>query len=207
VADYQKHNLVRAISFVARRRLALDIGGHIGTSANRLSRIFRRVVTFEPAADTYACLLEIISARALSNVTAYNLALSDKRGSACLMPYSRDPGNVGARSLSSGDDVIVFTMDDSDFSDLDFIKIDVEGFEALVLLGGRSTLCRERPVIMFEERGLKGRVPAGTPSPQMILGDWGARLLLKMGGDEIWGWETKDSIASKAGEPSLITGD
>jgi hypothetical protein len=117
VADYQKHNLVRAISFVARRRLALDIGGHIGTSANRLSRIFRRVVTFEPAADTYACLLEIISARALSNVTAYNLALSDKRGSACLMPYSRDPGNVGARSLSSGDDVIVFTMDDSDFSD------------------------------------------------------------------------------------------
>jgi hypothetical protein len=60
---------------------------------------------------------------------------------------------------------------------------------------------------MFEERGLKGRVPPGTPSPQNILGDWGARLLLKLVGDEIWGWEAKDLNTSKVGDPIVITGN
>jgi FkbM family methyltransferase len=136
VADYQRHDLARATSFVAQRRLALDSGGHIGTSANQLSRLFRRVVTFEPAADTFACLIENMSSMALSNVEAHNLALADKPGTAALVPYSRDPGNVGARSLVVGNDVVVACLDDFDFTDLDFVKIDVEGFESLVLWGG-----------------------------------------------------------------------
>jgi hypothetical protein len=47
--------------------------------------------------------------------------------------------------------VPVFPLDIFDFQDVDYIKIDVEGFEKKVLLGGARTIERWNPVIVIEQ--------------------------------------------------------
>ena len=41
-------------------------------------------------------------------------------------------------------------LDEYDFHDISFIKIDVEGFELEVVEGARETLRRERPTLLVE---------------------------------------------------------
>ncbi|WPB84252.1 FkbM family methyltransferase [Sediminicoccus rosea] len=185
---YQRKDLAKAISFVRNRTFALDIGGHIGTSAVYFAGIFGRVVSFEPAADTFECLTTNIQAFGVKNVECRNFALSDAPGQAQLMSYPRDPGNVGARFLGEGEGVEVRRLDDFGFPGPDFVKIDVEGWESRVLLGGKATILQSRPVIMFEVRGLSDRLGADIPTPQSVLAAWGAQCLLQLSGDEVWGW-------------------
>lgn len=194
---YQRTDFIRAIAFVRQKTFALDIGGHIGTSAVYFASVFERVVSFEPAADTFECLAANIQAFGVRNVECRNFALSDAPGKARLMSYPRDPGNVGARFLGEGEGVEVRRLDDFGFTGPDFVKIDVEGWESRVLLGGRETILRSRPVIMFEMRGLSERLGTDVPSPQELLASWGARRLLQLSGDEVWGWE--DAAAPSGG--------
>jgi hypothetical protein len=44
-----------------------------------------------------------------------------------------------------------FTLDSFDLLDLDYIKLDVEGFEKKVMVGGERTIQRWRPVIVIEQ--------------------------------------------------------
>lgn len=185
---YQRKDLRQAVSFVRRRGFALDIGGHIGTSAVYFAGLFERVISFEPAADTFECLVANIQAFGVKNVECRDVALSDAPGAARLMSHPRDPGNVGARFLGEGEGVEVRRLDDFGLPGPDFVKIDVEGWESRVLLGGKATLLQSRPVIMFETRGLAERLGAEIPTPQEVLSAWGATCLLALSGDEVWGW-------------------
>jgi len=62
---------------------------------------------------------------------------------ASLNPRKR---NEGARSVS----VPQRTLDSYGFTNVGFIKIDVEVFERAVLSGSRETILRERPVLQVE---------------------------------------------------------
>ena len=42
-------------------------------------------------------------------------------------------------------------IDDYEFTDVDFIKIDVEGFQ--VVLGAKNTLIKNKPIIIIEQKG------------------------------------------------------
>lgn len=56
--------------------------------------------------------------------------------------------------------VQVRTLDSFNFSNVDFIKIDVEGHEQSVIKGGRQTLKTEKPAILIEieQRHLDGEM-------------------------------------------------
>lgn len=47
--------------------------------------------------------------------------------------------------------VPVYTIDMFDFKDVDYIKIDVEGFEKKVLLGAKNTIDEYNPLIVIEQ--------------------------------------------------------
>jgi hypothetical protein len=47
-------------------------------------------------------------------------------------------------------EVEVRTLDEFDFNNVRFIKIDVEGSERDVLAGGRKTIMRDRPLLLLE---------------------------------------------------------
>lgn len=140
---------------VAPHRIAIDIGANKGVYTHLLSRLCQSVEAFEPNPKIYRILKRALPA----NVTAHQVALSDSIGTAeLIVPMYRGgfsnqtaslnprKRNHGARSVS----VPQRTLDSCEFSNVGFIKIDVEGFERAVLAGARKTIMRERPVLQVE---------------------------------------------------------
>lgn len=149
---------------VPRGRAAVDVGANKGVYTHFLSRLCPRVHAFEPNPKMFALLCRTLPA----NARAYQIALSDgaaASGELIVPIYGTVFSNVGA-SLNPRKkagrhgtvEVACRTLDSFGFTDVGFIKIDVEGFEAAVLSGARETIARERPVILVEmEEGHTGR--------------------------------------------------
>jgi FkbM family methyltransferase len=93
-------------------------------------------------------------------VEVHQCALSDVAGTSNFQLVTNNPGYSGLRRrhYDFGEPVIkeitvrTRTLDELYPEDrhLDFVKIDVEGAEYLVLMGGRKTIERNRPYIVFE---------------------------------------------------------
>ena len=134
----------------------LDVGANIGNHmlyyCAQLNT--QKVVCFEPNPLNRQTLLKNISLNHLENkVTVFDTALGEKSGRGIQKNFSLS--NTGTNSIEEIDTVemssiTIASMDSYDFTSIDFIKIDVEGFEIPVLLGAKNTIRKCRPVIMVE---------------------------------------------------------
>ena len=139
----------------------IDVGAHEGTV---LAEILRsapdgRHIAFEPIPDLAARLRS-----RFQNVEVRESALSNAEGDTTFV-YVRDaPAYSGLRERAYPHDVEKTTLtvhterlDETLPPDyhVDFIKIDVEGAEALVLEGALNVIRRDQPIIVFEH-GLGG---------------------------------------------------
>ncbi|MSO99246.1 MAG: FkbM family methyltransferase [Rhodospirillaceae bacterium] len=139
-------------------KIAIDIGANKGVYTHTLAKLCRAVQAFEPHPKMFPLL-----ARALPvNATAHHVAISDANGTADLViPSYNKAGltNQGA-SLDVNKKNAPFgfttvnvqsrTLDSYNFTNVGFIKIDVEGFEAAVVRGLLETVRREKPNVMIE---------------------------------------------------------
>jgi FkbM family methyltransferase len=112
------------------------------------------VHAFEPMAATYQRLGEHIALNRMDGVVhAHQLALSDQPGRASMTQPRSDNSGAAYAELGAGE-VMVSTLDafvqEHGLSRLDFVKIDVEGFEERVLRGGVRTLRTLRPTLLLE---------------------------------------------------------
>lgn len=156
----------------------VDIGANIGYISILIgSRLkgYGSLVSFEPAKTNYTLLKKNINLNHLTNiVTIENQAVSDHNGTMFLRVSNN---NSGAHSLvdteinDSQESVNVVSLD-SYFGDraIDFIKIDVQGAEQLIIDGANKILSsRFRPTIVLEFW------PAGLErancDPAKLLGD------------------------------------
>jgi Methyltransferase FkbM domain len=90
----------------------------------------------------------------------HGVALSDHEGTAPLVVPAHRKGGLDTPSAhlatSAGEtgaaafDVKLARLDDFAFADVDFVKIDVEGFEESVLDGGWRTITACRPLMLIE---------------------------------------------------------
>lgn len=137
--------------FLTAESVCVDAGANVGYYTQIAAGLAGRVYAFEPAPVAF----ELLSINTVSNhnVCRYQVALSDYEGEATF--YLRDFGDTS--SLDPDADarqvkVQVSTLDRmlSDAPRVDFIKIDVEGFERELLRGARETIERHRPVVYFE---------------------------------------------------------
>jgi FkbM family methyltransferase len=143
---------------VPRGGTSIDIGANKGLYAWLLSRLSDRVQAFEPNPKIYALLKHAVPA----NVETHEVALSNKNGEADLIlpihrtgRYSNQGATLQTRKLGPDGDfglvkVTQKRLDDYGFTDVGFVKIDVEGYELEVLEGAREMLERERPVLLIE---------------------------------------------------------
>jgi FkbM family methyltransferase len=132
---------------------AIDIGANYGVYSYVLSKLCERVEVFEPQPQCAATII----AHNKSNINVHNCALSNFDGSLNLyIPIINGRlirGFAGFKDLKGEYErleVPVKRLDDFDFRDVSFIKIDVEGHESEVLEGGRETILREKPIILVE---------------------------------------------------------
>ncbi len=82
----------------------------------------------------------------------------------------------------------VITLDSLAFETVDFIKIDVEGWEPKVLRGGEATINRCRPNIIVECKGNDTAYGEARNAAVTLLESWGMRQLQVLSGDFIMGW-------------------
>jgi FkbM family methyltransferase len=180
-----QERLMRAVlSLISptQRRGALDLGAHIGTWTVPLSTRFQNVDAFEPYWPNYQCLKK--NAQHLTNVVLHQVAVGSQRGRCRIMNLG---ANSGCGFAVEGGDSLVMTVDEFDFQDIDFIKIDVEGFEGHALAGARSLLTRCHPAVFFEDNGV-GRIHHGEKwiDPKAILSDFGYRRKARIEKNELW---------------------
>jgi FkbM family methyltransferase len=144
--------------YVRRDGIALDVGASTGVYAYHLSRIARYVHAFEPNPES----AERIRRLRVKNVVVENVAVSSQEGQAKLrIPVVSTKGEdkgmaslerrvVADECLSRTIDVPLRRLDNYEFKNICFIKIDVEGHEEDVLEGGRETIARDRPCLLIE---------------------------------------------------------
>ncbi|MFZ2724913.1 MAG: FkbM family methyltransferase [Methylococcaceae bacterium] len=137
-----------------------DIGANIGVLTIPLARFVGHqghVIAFEPQPEVFHLLSANIAVNALNHVRAMPFALSNEQGILNIpaVDYSRS-GNFGGISFLNAENysnkqVECRKIDDLSYLPLpNFIKIDVEGMELLVLQGGIHTIKKSRPVIYCE---------------------------------------------------------
>ena len=169
LGESDRWDLLHARSFLRPGAVIFDVGANFGYYALMLAAALRgecEVHAFEPSASTHARLVKHIALNGMECVHPHRLALSDVPGTASM--NSRQ-GNSGASFLElGGGEVAVTTLDEfvegRDLRRLDFMKIDVEGFEERVLRGGERTLRRLRPIVLLEVQPRRSSAPA--PSVQ-----------------------------------------
>lgn len=146
-------------------RVILDIGAHIGSHSFLYSFLNRNSVihTFEPQTEIFKLLVQNLESR--GNVinhnvcvghlnTTVNLAKHSHLGDNESEPLSYGDGpnmNLGGVSLGTdGQSAKMITVDSLNLDICDYMKIDVEGAEPLVILGAEQTIRRCKPIICFE---------------------------------------------------------
>jgi FkbM family methyltransferase len=130
----------------------LDVGAHIGSHALTMAKAVGesgRVYAFEPQRKIFRELVHNIQLNGLRNVELLRFAVGDNP-TVIEMDRSRE-GNEGGTSIGrGGDKAELRTIDSFGFRNVSLIKIDVEGFEDHVLLGGRKTITEQRPFLIIE---------------------------------------------------------
>lgn len=103
-------------------------------------------------ADTYKILSENVKINNLESVvTTYNFALGKAEGEAKIIAFNET--NIGGTRLEEAKDgdIKIYSLDELNINEkIDFMKIDVEGFENNVLAGGINTIEKHRPIIFIE---------------------------------------------------------
>lgn len=136
------------------RKDSLDVGANLGLFTYFLARYTRHVYAFEPNPNPLRSLKAVVD----RNVTVLPMAISDRSGEADLViPKNRKGWTSNGAALDKQTTgramrltVPCTTIDDLDYRDIGFIKIDIEGHEKAALMGAQQTLARERPNLFIE---------------------------------------------------------
>jgi FkbM family methyltransferase len=146
-----------------RRRLqqgmhVIDVGANIGyftILAATLVGPEGRVTAFEPNSENARLILLDIEINQLKNVRLFPVALSNTTGAAYFSPHLGSNGGFLPRTLHTLQDpkcivVPTFRLQELVSDRIDFVKIDVEGAESMVVDGGWSLIERDRPLLVSE---------------------------------------------------------
>jgi len=146
--------------------VSLDVGANIGNHALAISRVSKQVVAFEPVPFIHAVLNENLQANT-DNSVAVCVALSDRKESAQIAISGN--GNLGQSSMAAeaefdesmrvenvqiesviGDVFVEQYLANSESTSVDFIKVDVEGFEPKVVTGLSRTIRDHQPLVLLD---------------------------------------------------------
>jgi FkbM family methyltransferase len=154
--DAHRYGEVLFLESVLRRGMTVIEGGaHSGITTIATARAVGKngyVYAFEPVTDYFAYLQANISANGTNNISAINLALSDKTG---IVQFYKHGEGSGVTAVDNAEKIHVYATTVCQFinmhgASLDFINLDCEGSELLVLRGARDVLETRGPSIFCE---------------------------------------------------------
>lgn len=155
----------------------LDIGANVGfytLLAAHLVGDRGRVIAIEPNPKTFLRLKETIEANAITNVLALNLALGRERGRLSLFTNpdgDNDTATMVAHDGRASLSVEVLTLDEiataHEIKSIDYLKIDVDGFEPDVFAGAKGLL-NDRKIKFIQAEFCDYWLRRNASSPEML---------------------------------------
>lgn len=159
---WEQHLFFFYQQFIKPDFIIIDGGANIGFHSVQFAKLAYegKVYSFEPQ----PMIFNVLSANSLINGTSniieqYRLGLGDKTDIAEMSPLSEQEFsptciNYGGRGLTydrdGGEKVSIITVDSLNLDKLDFIKLDVQGFELKVIEGGKNTIIKNLPIMFIE---------------------------------------------------------
>jgi FkbM family methyltransferase len=137
-----------------RNRTYIDVGVHIGTTILPYSRHFEKAYGYEPNKGNFELALKNVALNKISNIQIKNNAVLDRNTSGItILPQN---GNSGCFYFKEdvNSDIKSVKLDDENYENVDFIKIDTEGSELLVLKGAYNLIKKYKPLLQIEMNGL-----------------------------------------------------
>lgn len=159
--SYENDELEMFNKIINNNYVLLDIGSHLGWYSIHLAKQFKRakIYAFEPVLSTYSLLEKNISMNQLENIYPFNFGFSDNQRLTRFF-YSEIGSAVASErdifqmqtletvecNLKKLDDFVV----EKELIAIDFIKLDVEGAEFLVIQGGQIAIKKFLPILFLE---------------------------------------------------------
>jgi FkbM family methyltransferase len=157
--NFEPDNVALFTRLVKPQDVVADVGANIGLTTMLFSALARQVVSFEPSPSTYSLLRMNVEQNGLKNVSLVNAGLGSKaeRSTITFSTTNRSGGFVSDQVQPRGghvtEQIEICRLDDiwsKHSPSLDFLKVDVEGFELSVLEGARSVIALCRPTVALE---------------------------------------------------------
>ena len=150
-----------ASQFINDDAIALDIGANIGVTSVSMARLFKSgtVYSFEPSKSNYEFCCQNLKLNGITNCFPYQIAIGNEEGEVDFLHTDFGAGShvVTNATLSkkygtykvriNSIDNILKELDSREIKidQVDFIKIDVEGFELSVINGMEETIEKYNP--------------------------------------------------------------
>lgn len=156
--EFEPLETTEILKFLGEKSIVFDIGANFGYYSLLFSRKASRgtIYSFEPDKDNIYLLRENISFNALTNIHTEEMALSDTTGSAHFKSSKihRGKSQISLENRFSYE-VPITTLDsyclNKKISEIDLIKLDVEGSEIPILKGGKNILSKSKNLTLFIE--------------------------------------------------------
>jgi FkbM family methyltransferase len=166
-----EENLIETVlsPIIKNSKIILDIGSHCGSHAIIYSKInpSSKIYCFEPQKKMFEILRMNVKINDIDNIQLFNFALGNKKCCAYMSDHCLDGPNMdkkindkdffnyGGLQIGLGGEninieVLDKVLDEILIEKIDYIKIDVEGFENFVVDGGMKMIIRDKPIIFFE---------------------------------------------------------
>jgi FkbM family methyltransferase len=154
-------------NIIKKSKIILDIGAHVGGHTLIFKKInpALEIHAFEPQSKIFELLSYNIKINNLENINLHSYAVANIKLKTTLSNISKDNeyslplsysgqeeyANFGGVQLGeNGEEIQTITIDSLNLNSCDFMKIDVEGAEHLVILGAIETIKKHKPYIWFE---------------------------------------------------------
>jgi len=174
--DGQSELRREAYKHIKSWRGCVDAGANVGMWTRYLMQDFEQVHCFEPNPVFIECWRK--NTPADQNAVLHEVGLGDSEHTATFTQplaqmLDRTPGDIQIR-----------TLDSFELVDIDFIKIDVDGYEDLLVKGAQETIAQNLPVINIEMK--RSKRPGIVRVAEDTLKKLGYKLKIRTKSDEVW---------------------
>jgi len=157
-----EHHIINGMlkEYVEKSKYIVDVGANIGCHTISYAGMNpeARIWSFEPQKKLFDLLNTNVNLNGYTDrIHLHNCGLGHKectlemQGLDTVEDRAHMGWNKGGLGIGRGGEKLdVKTLDSLDLPGLDYMKIDVEGAEGLVIQGGQETIKKFKPVICFE---------------------------------------------------------
>lgn len=131
----------------------VDVGSNYGYHSINSAKLCHSIYSFEPQKHIYDIQLKSIQFNNINNIYTFNTAIGSYDGHTTMTPidYNHPSVNIGDLSIGeNGQSVEIKTLDSININRVNFIKIDVQGYEKYVLEGAKNLIYSNYPTIIIE---------------------------------------------------------